>query len=84
MPTPEGGSHTFEVLAAALEDIHFEYQIHDMIVKTTTDSGYILKAFRMFREHTEISESELEMNDEDEDEDENTLENELEDIKFLF
>ncbi|KAL1277390.1 hypothetical protein QQF64_024063 [Cirrhinus molitorella] len=43
------GSHTFEVLASAMNDIHSEYEIHDKVVCTTTDSGSnFLKAFRVF------------------------------------
>lgn len=48
------GSHTFDVLAAALNDIHAEYQIRDKIVKTTTDNGSnFLKAFRIYGEQDE-------------------------------
>lgn len=43
------GSHTFEVLANAMNDIHSEYEIRDKVVCTTTDSGSnFLKAFRVF------------------------------------
>nr|AFC96943.1 putative transposase [Carassius auratus] len=43
------GSHTFEVLASAMNDIHSEYEIRDKVVCTTTDSGSnFLKAFRVF------------------------------------
>ncbi|KAG1952333.1 zinc finger BED domain-containing protein [Pimephales promelas] len=47
-------SHTFEVLAAALNDIHAEYQIRDKIVRTTTDNGSnFLKAFRVYGDQDE-------------------------------
>uniref|UniRef100_A0A3Q3AB51 Uncharacterized LOC108248749 n=1 Tax=Kryptolebias marmoratus TaxID=37003 RepID=A0A3Q3AB51_KRYMA len=43
------GSHTFDVLAAALEEIHSEYQIREKVTRTTTDSGSnFLKAFRLY------------------------------------
>lgn len=48
------GSHTFDVLAAALNDIHAEYQIRDKIVRTTTDNGSnFLKAFRIYGDQDE-------------------------------
>lgn len=43
------GSHTFDVLAGALNDIHAEYQIRDKIVRTTTDNGSnFIKAFHVY------------------------------------
>ncbi|XP_061750887.1 uncharacterized protein LOC133549465 [Nerophis ophidion] len=43
------GSHTFDVLAATLEDLHSEYQIRGKVTRTTTDSGSnFLKAFRVY------------------------------------
>ncbi|XP_067298604.1 zinc finger BED domain-containing protein 4-like [Pseudorasbora parva] len=43
------GSHTFDVIAAALEEIHVEYKIRGKITRTTTDSGSnFLKAFRIY------------------------------------
>lgn len=49
------GSHTYEVLAEALEGIHSEYGIIDKIVKTTTDNGSnFCKAFAMFGEDFNI------------------------------
>ena len=45
------GSHTFSVLAGALNDIHTEYNIRDKIVRTTTDNGSnFIKAFRVYGE----------------------------------
>ena len=43
------GSHTFDVLASALEDIHAEYAIREKVVKTTMDNGSnFMKAFSVF------------------------------------
>ena len=43
------GSHTFDVLAAALEEVHTEYGIRQKVCKTTTDSGSnFVKAFSVF------------------------------------
>lgn len=48
---PVKGSHTFDVLAAALEEIHSEYHIREKVTRTTTDSGSnFLKAFRLYGE----------------------------------
>ncbi|RXN34997.1 zinc finger BED domain-containing 1-like protein [Labeo rohita] len=48
------GSHTFDVIAAALEEIHEEYKIRGKITRTTTDSGSnFLKAFRIYGEEKE-------------------------------
>nr|XP_020477590.1 uncharacterized protein LOC109972796 isoform X1 [Monopterus albus] len=44
-------SHTFDVLASALNDIHSEFEIRGKIVRTTTDNGTnFLKAFQVFGE----------------------------------
>ncbi|XP_067286175.1 zinc finger BED domain-containing protein 4-like [Pseudorasbora parva] len=43
------GSHTFDVLAAAIHDIHSEFEIHEKVVCITTDNGSnFLKAFRVY------------------------------------
>ncbi len=43
------GSHTFDILAGALDDVHCQYKIRGKVVKTTTDSGSnFVKAFHMF------------------------------------
>ncbi|KAL6471739.1 hypothetical protein MHYP_G00203890 [Metynnis hypsauchen] len=70
------GSHTFDVLACALNDIHSEFGIQNNIVRITTDNGSnFLKAFRIYGEHGENNNSASdeaenaldEMGDEDED-----------------
>lgn len=48
------GSHTFDVLAAAIDDIHCQYKIRGKVVRTTTDSGSnFIKAFTVFGEHSQ-------------------------------
>ncbi len=58
------GSHTFDVLAAALNDIHSEYGIRNKVVRTTTDNGSnFLKAFQVFsgdKNNNEAEEAEKE------------------------
>ncbi|KAL6470509.1 hypothetical protein MHYP_G00216280 [Metynnis hypsauchen] len=48
------GSHTFDVLGSALNEIHSEFGIQHKIVRTTTDNGSnFLKPFRMYGEQDE-------------------------------
>uniref|UniRef100_A0A8P4KQJ3 BED-type domain-containing protein n=1 Tax=Dicentrarchus labrax TaxID=13489 RepID=A0A8P4KQJ3_DICLA len=45
------GSHTFDVLASALNDIHSEFEIRGKTMRTTTDNGSnFIKAFQVFGE----------------------------------
>lgn len=55
------GSHTFDVLAGALDDIHCQYRIRGIEVRTTTDSGsFFIKVFSVFGEQSQSEEGELE------------------------
>lgn len=52
------GSHTFDILAGALNDIHTEYNICEKIIRTTTDNASnSIKAFRLYGEG-DVSDSE--------------------------
>lgn len=43
------GSHTFDVFAAVLEEIHSKYHIREKVTRMTTDSvSNFLKAFRIY------------------------------------
>lgn len=62
------GSHTFDVLAGVLDDIHCHYRIRGKVVITTTDSGSnFVKAFGVFGEQGSQSEDEDAESDTDED-----------------
>lgn len=53
------GSHTFDMLAGALDDVHCRYKIRGKVVRTTTDSGSnFVKAFHMFGNDAEEDEDE--------------------------
>ena len=81
------GSHTFDVLPAALEEIHSEYQIRDKITRTTTDSGSnFIKAFRIYGKEDEATDGQEEknLNIDDGSEDENESEVEYQDVSAIL
>jgi len=50
------GSHTFDVLASAIDEIHSDYGIRDKVIRTTTDNGSnFLKAFSMYQYNNNMS-----------------------------
>ena len=52
------GSHTYDVLAKAMEPIHVQYQIGDKLGVTTTDNkANLLKVFREFGRKPEVENS---------------------------
>lgn len=64
------GSHTYNTLASALNEIHTEYNIREKIVRTTTDNASnFVKAFRVFACQNENSENERDVNDSEEEDD---------------
>ena len=68
------GSHTYDVLAKAMESMHVQYQIVDKLGVTTTDNGAnFLKAFREFGREPEAENS-------DEDEIGKNLDDEEDDV----
>ena len=61
------GSHTFDVVAGALDDIHCQYRIRGQVVRTTTDSGSnFIKAFSVFGEQSQSEDAESESESESE------------------
>lgn len=53
------GSHTFDVIAGALDSIHCQYHIRGKVVRTTTDSGSnFIKAFSVFGDQSQSDEAE--------------------------
>ncbi|XP_056465197.1 uncharacterized protein LOC130404471 [Gadus chalcogrammus] len=69
------GSHTFDVLATALNDIHTEYGIRNKVVRTTTDNGSnFLKAFQVFS---------VDKNNNEGEEKEDEEGNEMEGVEFV-
>lgn len=60
------GSHTFDVLAGALDDVHCQYGLRGKVVRTTTDSGSkFIKAFSVFREQSLSTEAESDSSEEE-------------------
>ena len=82
------GSHTFDVLACALEEIHSEYKIREKVTRTTTDSGSnFLKAFRVYGEESEnVAEVQEETDSiiDDASEDESDLEVDYQDVSAIL
>ena len=63
------GSHTFDVLAGALDEIHCHYRIREKVVRTTTDSGSnFIKAFSIFGEQSQSEDAESDQDQESSDE----------------
>ena len=55
------GSHTFDVIAGALDDINCQYRIRGKVVRATTDNGSnFIKAFSVFGEQGQSEEAESE------------------------
>ena len=50
------GSHTFDVLATAIDEIHSDYGIRDKVIQTTTDNGSnFIKVFSSHQYHHNTS-----------------------------
>lgn len=79
------GSHTFDILAAALEEIHSEYHIREKVTRTTTDSGSnFLKAFRLYGEETTNVQEESDSTLDDATEDESESEVDYQDVSAIL
>lgn len=60
------GSHTFDVLAGAIDDIRCQYGLRGKVVRTTTDSGSnFIKAFSVFGEQSLSTEVESDSSEEE-------------------
>ena len=58
------GSHTFDMLAGALDDVHCQYKIRGKVLRTTIDSGSkFIKAFNLFgaQNDAEVDEDEADL-----------------------
>ena len=79
------GSHTFEVLANALHDIHTQFEIREKIVRTTTDNGSnFLKAFRVYGDennNTSVAEAATATPSEEDDDDNDPQDEEEESVE---
>lgn len=79
------GSHTFDILAAALEEIHSEYHIREKVTRTTTDSGSnFLKAFQLYGEETTNVQEESDSTLDDATEDESESEVDYQDVSAIL
>ena len=68
------GSHTYDVLARTLENIHNEYGIGNKVCKTTTDKGSnFVKAFSVFGINNVANTDEMDVNNEDDEESEDDI-----------
>ena len=72
------GSHTFDVLASALENIHNEYGIGNKICKATTDNGSnFIKAFSVFGTDNVTNTNDMEVDNDDDE-----VSDELDDVMY--
>uniref|UniRef100_A0A673N975 BED-type domain-containing protein n=1 Tax=Sinocyclocheilus rhinocerous TaxID=307959 RepID=A0A673N975_9TELE len=80
------GSHTFDVLAAAIHDIHSEFEIHEKVVCITDNGSNFLKAFRVYggeNIHGNNTESATATPSEYEDESDTQDEEKCEEIEYV-